>query len=1132
MKKHTIQIILVTVVLSFAVNSTISFAQKNRAVATSVADILSQLPAGDSIQFNRLMNGLVSLGPDGFAEVVKMLKTPGTGNDVQARYAISGLASYTSRTGLEKEKEFAETNLLNAVAQIHDKEVKAFLIRQLYLVGSNKSLEVLQTYLHDNRLAEPAARAIVAIRAERSEDVLAEALSAVESENRVTIVNALGELDSEKVIQELIVLAESDQANLRKTALAALAGTGSPAAYNILWENARKIGFGYDATNAAAVFIEYAGNLGRNGHSRHCRKSCKAVMKANQTPDKLHNYSAALNIYARYFGQEALPLLLKAVENNDKAFRFSALNLAEKMGGEETTDKWISTAQKARPEVKAEIIRMLGRRGDILAWNTLRESLESSSGEVREASIKAIVQLSGDNAFPVLLNHLLNGRDIETTKEALLSLSSLKDLPIIAEQLDHTQGTTKAALIDIIAARSGNAYFEIILPITASSDEQERAAAFKGLKSISSATDMESLLNLLLSLSDEKEIEEVQAALVEAVSDSEDKEQNSKELLQALETTCKKPRIIRVLPGTGGQKALEAVNAYYNDSRGEIQEAAFNALVEWEDYEASSYLFEICKNREGEYRSKALEGYVSQVQKADLPDEQKLLQYRKVMPYASGTKKKEKIITEIGKLKTFLSLVYIGKYLDDEELQQEAARAVMNIALPNRRGENGFTGEIAKGLLIKAADLFAGAEIEYNVVRINNYLEKMPDETGFVSMFNGENLDGWLGFVGNPYEREKMGKEELAEKQAEANKMMHAKWSVKDGSIVFNGEGYEENNLVYHKKFSDFEMIVDWKILKFGDSGIYLRGSPQVQIWDPALSKEGSGGLFNNMINPRNPLASADNPVGEWNTCRIIMTGEKVTVYLNGILVVDSVTLENYWDRNSPIFPEETIELQSHGNDLYFRDIYIREIIDGYNQLNEEEKTEGFTSLFNGNDLEGWFGDKESYIVEDGIIAVHPQQGLAGNLYTAKEYADFIFRFEFRLTPSANNGVGIHSHIDSSTGYVGTEIQILDNTAPVFASLRPSQYHGSVYNLITAKRGCLKPVGQWNSQEVMVKGYDIKVTLNGEVILEGNMKDALIEASPDNREHPELAYMKGRIAFLGHNSELYFRNIRIKELEE
>jgi predicted small secreted protein len=198
---------------------------------------------------------------------------------------------------------------------------------------------------------------------------------------------------------------------------------------------------------------------------------------------------------------------------------------------------------------------------------------------------------------------------------------------------------------------------------------------------------------------------------------------------------------------------------------------------------------------------------------------------------------------------------------------------------------------------------------------------------------------------------------------------------------------------------------------------------------------------------------------------------------------------------------------------------------------NPEEITpeEGFTSLFNGRDLTGWTGKNHSYEVENGTIVIRPEKS-GGNLYTEKEYSDFIFRFEFKLSPGANNGLGIRTPMKGDAAYVGYELQILDNTADKYKDLEAYQYHGSVYGLIPAKRGSLNPVGEWNSQEVYVKGEHIRITLNGTVIVDGNLKEATAEGTLDGKEHPGLGRSSGHIGFLGHGSLVWFRNIRIKEL--
>ncbi len=200
--------------------------------------------------------------------------------------------------------------------------------------------------------------------------------------------------------------------------------------------------------------------------------------------------------------------------------------------------------------------------------------------------------------------------------------------------------------------------------------------------------------------------------------------------------------------------------------------------------------------------------------------------------------------------------------------------------------------------------------------------DNTPPE-GFTALFNGKDLTGLKGLVGNPKTRAQMTPEQLAKAQEKADAQMREHWKVADGALVFDGKG---KSLCTAKDYADFEMYVDWKIKPKGDSGIYLRGTPQVQIWDYNHRPEGSGGLFNNKEHPSKPLKCADNPIGEWNTFRIKMVGEKVTVWLNGELVVDDVVMENYWERDKPIYPTGQIELQNHGNTLWFKNIYLREI--------------------------------------------------------------------------------------------------------------------------------------------------------------------------------------------------------------
>lgn len=404
---------------------------------------------------------------------------------------------------------------------------------------------------------------------------------------------------------------------------------------------------------------------------------------------------------------------------------------------------------------------------------------------------------------------------------------------------------------------------------------------------------------------------------------------------------------------------------------------------------------------------------------------------------------------------------------------------------------------------------------------------------GFIALFNGKDLTGWKGLLKGPYDkpakRGELTLNKLKELQKEANENMRTHWKVVDGVLVFDGKG---RSLCTAKDYGNFEMLVDWKIEEGGDSGIYLRGLPQVQIWDTKLpnGKVGSGGLYNNKKNPDKPLKVADKPVGEWNTFRIIMVGDIVTVFLNDVLVVDHVVLENLWEQGKPIPAREQIELQSHGNTLYFRNIYIKPL----NELTECEKEAGFKMLFNGKDMTGWTnqdgGVHEGYITKDGMIMVEPQRA-GGNLYTTDQYGNFIIRFEFKLPPGANNGLGIRTPRGVNAAYNGMELQILDNTADKYKNLKPYQYHGSIYGVVPAKRGYLNPVGEWNYQEVIARGKQITVNLNGETIVDADIEKESTPSTRDGRDHPGLQREKGYIAFCGHGDRLAFRNLRIKSLD-
>ena len=412
------------------------------------------------------------------------------------------------------------------------------------------------------------------------------------------------------------------------------------------------------------------------------------------------------------------------------------------------------------------------------------------------------------------------------------------------------------------------------------------------------------------------------------------------------------------------------------------------------------------------------------------------------------------------------------------------------------------------------------------------YAAEAPNNTppaGFTALFNGKDLTGWKGLFGNPKTRAVMTPEQTAAELAKANEALAQHWKVEGGEIVSDGKA---PHCCTVKDYRDFEMWVDWKICPKGDSGIYLRGSPQVQIWDPVngipQAKVGSGGLYNNKKAPSSPPVVADKPAGEWNTFYIRMVGERVTVKLNGQLTADNVPMENYWERDRPIYPAGQIELQTHGGETRFRNIYIREIpAEEAGTILAGQGADGFRPLFNGKDLDGWQGSTAGYLVENGILACDPKSG--GVLLTKDEFADFALRLEFKVPAGGNNGVALRAPATTKGSVDALEIQLLDDDSPKYAKLKVYQFTGSLYGIAAAARGYARAVGEWQFMEITAKGPLLTIALNGTTILDTDMSK--ITDAPDGRKHPGLGFAKGHVGFLGHGAKVEFRNIKIKELK-
>jgi hypothetical protein len=408
---------------------------------------------------------------------------------------------------------------------------------------------------------------------------------------------------------------------------------------------------------------------------------------------------------------------------------------------------------------------------------------------------------------------------------------------------------------------------------------------------------------------------------------------------------------------------------------------------------------------------------------------------------------------------------------------------------------------------------------------------------GFTALFNGQDLTGWRG--GDTFDPRKLQAMPADQREAQIAKWtqtMKAHWRAENAELVNDGQGAYATT---EKDYGDFELLVEYKTVPKADSGIYLRGCPQVQIWDytekekfPLGADKGSGGLWNNSPGApgKDPLVLADKPFGQWNAFRVLMVGARVSVWLNGKLVVDHALLENYYDRKTPVPPKGPIELQTHGGEIRWRNIFIREIgSDEANKILASHGGAGFKSIFNGRDFTGWAGPTNNYEVVNGTIQCKPHKG--GTIYATAEYSDFLARMEIKLPPGGNNGLAIRYPGTGDVAYGGMcELQVLDDNYEQATGdkIDPRQAHGSAYGMVAAARGYQHPIGQWNFEEVTVKGSKIKVELNGTVILDCDLSKVTDYLA--NHEHPGKDRTTGYFGFAGHNDPVAFRKILIKPL--
>lgn len=1128
---NQIKYIILSLCLLFVVNAQAQLA-KGRTTSTIIADALAQLPAETPAQYNIVIADLVSTGEEGLLDLIGRMNPPGSMSNEAYDFAISGWSHFVSKD--DSKRSVAANAYEKALGQSLDKEIKAFIIRQLRTVGSDDNVDVLSSYLNNDYLSGAAVAALVSIGTENAGNALFNRLNANNSEEiNLHLVNALGQIKFSKAEPALLnMLSNNPSSKMERVLLSALAKLGGKDSIKPLKNAAEKVGLTYHKNNALGYYIELLGRLG-SSETKTVAKEANNILSKAKKQNKNELKIATTNILLEQPNANASKILKGVIKDGNLKYITNVLNAYPF----ENDKKSVELIQKAissnkSQDVQTSLIYWLGNTKSKGSASLVIPYLNSNNKMVLKAATQSLSHIGGEDAL-IALAGLLKSGDQETVtlaKNALMTING--DISYtLASVFDNSGDAGKIAIMELIASRILEDQYSLAYNQMFSNNKAVKAAAANTLKYVVKDENLNDMFTLL-DQTDSEYVPAVQAS-VNAALKNISKDEQTKIVSERISKSNKKHLYYSALANIGSTDAIEQISEAYDKETGTNREAALNALANVNSFDAIYPVLDIARNTTNKSElENVTNALINIIRRSNQTSEIKYLYLREAMEFAQTDAQKKNILNLIGNTGQYTAMIFVADYMNDKAVSEDAALAAMNIALSN----TAFASEETTAILNKVSKTLTNPDAGYQRQSINKYLSENSSKGGYISLFNGKNLDGWKGLVGNPITRAKMSARELAAAQVKADKQMALDWKVEDGMIVFDGKGFD--NLCTEKLYGDFEILIDWKLYPGPepDAGLYLRGTPQVQIWDTARvdvgAQVGSGGLYNNQQNPSKPLKVADQRVGDWNTFKIRMIGERVSVWLNGQLVTDNVILDNYWNRNQSIFPVEQIELQAHGSKVAYRDIYIKEIPrpEPYN-LSVEERKEGFRILFDGSNLDEWIGNKRDYTVESGNLVLYPPKtGSGGNLYTNDEFDNFNLRFEFMLTPGANNGLGIRTPIEGDAAYVGMELQILDNDAAIYADLQDHQYHGSVYGVIPAKRGALKPLGEWNFQEVIANGDNIKITLNGITILEGNIREASKNGTIDGREHPGLLNKSGHIGFLGHGSQVKFRNIRIKEL--
>ena len=1088
---------------------------RQRTTATIIADALDQLPAAKQKTYDSVVKDLASTGADGINQLAGMLVPADKGKNATLEYALYAVVSYVAGPDKAAERAEVRKGLKEAIDKCTDNANKAFLMNMLQRCATAEDAPFFVKYVKDSYLADWA---INGLTLEGMDDALLE-LMKNDGACREKLAYAAGDKKLAAAEPILIGWLKDADAKTKKAIYHTLGIIGTAKSLPVLGAAAKAVGYDWEAeTDANSAYLRLIKNLADQKDKAGVAAAKTLLKPAN----KAFVRGAALEAVVAAEGAKAKALITAALADNNRDYRVNALRLSESFAD----DAWYASVAKilkakGDKEVKADVLNWFGTKKVASQIDAIVANMNSANTEIAEAAIAAASKIGGETALNALVAQL-NGNNAKAATAALLSFNGKVNDKVIAA-LDADKATQIAAL-GIASTRSMEAAADKVFAMLNSSDAETSAAAYKALVGVVEPKDFGRLCDLI---EKGKYTAEIQNAMKSALL-SLPADKQMEVITPAVNKSSNASLYYPVLAQVGNSAAIAEIMKGYN---GNYKKEAFAALLTVDNVEMIDVLYNIAVNDKANAQA-ALARYTNMVNKSANTNVRKYQLYRKALEIATDAKVQANLLKLLGGTNTYQAFLLASQYLDNKAVAEEAAGAIRNIASKNT---GNFGGAPVRNAMEKAIEVFKAigdADAGYAIDDLKSLLQKLP-EAAYAPVFGNET---WSVVALNPVEKASMKAKKIKKAEAAAAATAAQVWAATETGMAYAGGAAA--TMGSGKNYENFELMFEWK--GEGKAGLGVRSIPQID-----LGGEKSGALSGNVENNA-PAKLADNAAGEWNTVYVKVLNDRVTVELNGVTTANNVILENVYDRNVPAFVEGQLMLIGEGAPIEFREMYMRELPSTPRfELSEEEKKEGFEVLFDGTSMHKWTGNTTDYVPVDGTIYVTAQYGGSGNLYTKKEYSDFVFRFEFAfMRKGVNNGVGVRTPMGVDAAYEGMELQILDHDAPIYKNLREYQQHGSVYGIIAAKRVKFPALGEWNTEEIRFEGDNVKVTVNGEVILEGNIREACQghNVAPDGgkknpytvdkKNHPGLFNKKGHIGFLGHGAGVKFRNIRILDLSK